>query len=86
MDDPIPLSSVLSQLGRCLRLGFNFHEKSALNQIMRKARFSRRQLHQHYALVKPYLAASPPGETWDQVLNRVEMASEEELNARDFND
>lgn len=85
-DDPVPLSSVLTQLGRCVRLGFNFHEKAALNQIMRKARFSRRQLHQHYALVKPHLTAARPGETWDQTLERVEIASEKELNARDFDE
>jgi hypothetical protein len=83
-DDPVPLPSVLTQLGRCVRLGFNFHEKAALNQIMRKARLSRRQLHQRYALVRPHLTAAPPGETWEQTLDRVEMASEKELQARDF--
>lgn len=82
-DDPVPLPSVLTQLGRCVRLGFNFHEKMALNQIMRKARFSRRQLHQYYALVKPHMTAAPPGETWEQTLDRVEMASDKELNARE---
>ncbi len=85
-DDPVPLPAAMSQLARCIRLGFNFHEKVALNQIMRKARFSRRQLHQHYALVKPYLMAAPSGETWDQTLNRVELASNEELNARGFDE
>nr|WP_306267717.1 DEAD/DEAH box helicase [Pararhizobium sp. IMCC3301] len=81
-ENPIPLSAVLSQLGRCVRLGFNFHEKAALHQIMRKARFSRRQLHQHYALIKPYLAGAASSETWEQTIARVELASDKELNAR----
>jgi superfamily II DNA/RNA helicase len=81
-DNPVPLPSVLTQLGRCVRLGFNSHEKVALNQIMRRARFSRRQLHQHYALVKPYLPSAPSSETWNQTLGRVKMGSDEEINAR----
>jgi hypothetical protein len=86
VDNPISLPSVLTQLSRCVRFGFNVHEKAALNTIMRKARFSRRQLHQHYALVKPYLTAAPPGETWKQTLDRVELASDKELNARSFDE
>ena len=34
--------------------------------------------------LKPHLTAAPPGETWDQTFDRVETASENELNARDF--
>lgn len=86
VDNPISLPSVLTQLSQCVRFGFNVHEKAALNTIMRKARFSRRQLHQHYALVKPYLTAAPPGETWKQTLDRVELASDKELNARSFDE
>ena len=83
--DPVPLPSSLSQLGRCVKLGFNFHEKLALHNIMRNARLSRRQIHQNYTFVKPYLAAAPPNERWEQTLKRVELASDEELNTRGFN-
>ena len=58
----------------------------ALNQILRKARFSRRQVHQRYALVKQHLTPAPTSETWEQTLRRVEMASEKELNARYFDE
>ena len=81
-DDPIVAPSALFSLGRCVRLGFNFHEKAALNQIMRKAGFSRRQLHHYYASVKPYLTSAKTGEVWEQTLSRVETASNDELHAR----
>ncbi len=85
-DDPVPLPAVLTQLGRCVRFGFDLHEKAALNQILRKARLSRRQVHQHYALVKQHLASASTSETWEQTLRRVEMASEKELNAKYFDE
>lgn len=81
-DDPIPTPSAVTQLGRCIRLGFNFHEKAALNQILRRARFSRRELHNHFALVKPYLTDAQPGESWEQTVDRVERAADKELNGR----
>ena len=72
----------LLQLGRCARLGVNMHEKVALNDQLRAARFSRRQLHQHFALIRPYLSPATDNEAWDQTLDRVEAASEKELNNR----
>ena len=81
-DEPEPMGAAQSQLGRCVRYGFNFHEKAALHQIMRKARFSRRQLHRQYTYVKSFLSPRTPGETWEEALRRVEQATDEELAAR----
>lgn len=82
-DHPVPLPSALSQLGRCVRLGFNFHEKVALNQIVRTAGLCRRQLHQNYAFLEPHMAAAAPAETWERTLDRVNMAIQLELSSRD---
>lgn len=82
VEKAVPLPSIKEQLGRCVRLGFNSHEKTALSQILIKARFSRRQLHKHYALIKPHLSPFTPDETWKQTLDRVENGTEDELNSR----
>lgn len=82
LEDPVHMGAAQSQLGRCVRYGFNFHEKAALHQILRKARFSRRQLHRQYTHVKSFLAPRAPGETWEEALLRVERATEDELTAR----
>ncbi|MEQ9379307.1 MAG: hypothetical protein RJP95_00465 [Pirellulales bacterium] len=82
-DSLTPLPAAMSQLGRCVKNGFNFHEKAALAQILRKARLTRREIHQHYAVVKPFLSPANPGESWEQTVERVERATELELNARD---
>lgn len=81
-EEPEPMGAAQSQLGRCVRHGFNFHEKAALHQIMRKARFPRRQLHRQYTQVKGFLAPRIPGETWEEALLRVERAIDDELAAR----
>jgi superfamily II DNA/RNA helicase len=77
-----PMGAAQSQLGRCVRYGFNFHEKAALHHVMRKARFSRRQLHRQYTHVKSFLAPRTPFETWEEALHRVEQATDDELAAR----
>lgn len=79
---PEPMGAAKEQLGRCVRYGFNFHEKMALHQLMRKARFSRRQVHRQYFRVKPFLVPAEPGETWEAALQRVERATDDELNSR----
>jgi antiviral helicase SKI2 len=84
--NPVPLPPALKQLGRCVRLGFNSLEKVALSQFLRSARFSRRQLHQHYAMLRSFLPSAQPGETWDQTRARVEMGIMNELNARGMDD
>jgi superfamily II DNA/RNA helicase len=82
LENPEPMGAAQSQLGRCVRYGFNFHEKAALHQLMRKARFSRRQLHRQYTHVKNFLARRTLGETWEEALLRVEQATDDELAAR----
>lgn len=82
LDEPEPMGAAQSQLGRCVRYGFNFHEKAALHHVLGKARFSRRQLHRQYTHVKSFLARRTPGETWEEALLRVERATHDELAAR----
>ncbi len=81
-ESPKPLPAAMSQLGRCVKNGFNFHEKAALNVHLRRARLTRREIHQNFAALKPHLAPSSAGETWEQTLDRVELAIELEVNAR----
>jgi hypothetical protein len=79
---PALLQSVPRQLGRCVRLGFNSHEKSALYQILIKSRISRRQLHQKFESLKSYIPTTKPNETWDQTLERVRDGLRKERNAK----
>jgi hypothetical protein len=75
------ISPALMQLGRCVRFGFDSHEMAALHSQFRN-RLSRRQLHQQFALVKPYMLPAREGELWAQTLERVEAAATMELNNR----
>lgn len=81
-EKPEPIGATQSQLGRCVRYGFNSHEKAALSQIMRRARLSRRQLHRQYSSIEPFLSPAVLGEGWDDVLRRVEQAVENDLARR----
>lgn len=81
-ESPTPLPAAMSQLGRCVKNGFNFHEKAALNVHLRRARLTRREIHQHFAALKPHLTSASAGETWEQTLDRLERAMELEINAR----
>ncbi|MEE8099215.1 MAG: hypothetical protein V3T13_04710 [Hyphomicrobium sp.] len=80
--EPKPIPSALAQLARCVRLGFDTHEKAALNFQLGSAHFSRIQLHKHFDIVAPYLKSAPAVETWEQTLDRVKAASMKELNNR----
>lgn len=82
-EEPEPMGAAQSQLGRCVRNGFNFHEKAAYHQIMRRARLSRRQVHNQFTDVKPFLAPASSDETWEEALRRVEQAVDKELSARE---
>ena len=81
--EPKPTSPALYQLALCARLGFDAHEKAALNYQARSARFSRISLHKHFDLVVPYLRPASADETWEQTMDRVEAASMEELDNRE---
>jgi len=81
-DDETLIPPALLQLGRCARLGLNKHEMVALDDLIRAARFSRRQLHQHFVTIVPFLKPAPLDETWEQTVVRVEAASLAELSHR----
>jgi len=74
------------QLRRCARAGFNFHELAAIETNMRKANWTRRQIHESYSEIKPYLDKAEEGEIWEMTLERVELAMDKELNARALKD
>ncbi|BDW95906.1 hypothetical protein MACH10_15910 [Thalassospira tepidiphila] len=80
--NPDPLPTALSQLGRCVRLGMNSHEKVALYQTMREHQLSRRQIHRYFNQIKSHLSSATSAETWDQVIARVQAAQADELNSR----
>ena len=79
----VELQPALLHLGRCVRQGFKTHEQAALNQHLRSARLVRRQLHQRYALIEPYLPDASDGESWDDTMKRVAAAVEVELDERE---
>jgi len=81
-DETKPVPPAADQLARCVRRGLNNLEQLALRSLMHTARLSRTQLHKHFNLVMPYLGSSKSGETWEQVLDRVEDAMMAEVNAR----
>lgn len=81
---PEEAPSAISQLRRCVRSGFNFHELAAIQTNMRTANWTRRQVHQSYSEIKPYLDTPLKGELWETTLERVENAMNKELNARDL--
>lgn len=71
-------------LGTSVRRGYDRIEKAALAQLLVKAGLARRALHRHFALVEPYLASPSRAESLQAVLDRVETASDKELNNRDL--
>ena len=81
-EDPIAAPPAKAQLGRCARIGLNFYEKAALNQVLRSAQFSRRRLHRRYAQLKPHLEPGGENETWEEVTARIERAIDAEMAAR----
>lgn len=71
-----------TQLGRCVRMGLNAHEKVALDQVLRSGRLSRRRIHMRYSQIKPFLKQGLDSESWEETLERVEGAVDAELLAR----
>ncbi len=81
-DEPLVAPAAVTHLSRCVRLGLNSVEKIALRSITRKSNLSRRQLHDHYKVVKPHLEEAKVEESWEQTLDRVQMAVDREFVAR----
>lgn len=82
--DSIPAPPAKAQLARCARIGLNFYEKVALNQVLRSAKLSRRQVHNKYDELVPHLELGSEIETWDQVTARIERAIDAEMAARHY--
>ena len=68
------IPSALSQLGQCVKSGFDTHEKSALSYHLRNERLSRVMIHERFDRIQAYLSPDPGGETWEQTLERVRLA------------
>lgn len=68
------ISAALSQLGQCVRYGFDTHEKCALNHHLRDKHLSRVELHEQFEQIRSYLVPDPGGETWERTLERVRAA------------
>jgi antiviral helicase SKI2 len=79
---PKDLTASLAKLGACLRFGFESVELLALGYYMRTQKLSRREVHEQFESVSPYLKAAPNGERWERAVDRVEDAIIAELNRR----
>ena len=77
--EPPPSVAVLSN---CARRGFGRAEMAALAQLLAKAGLARRALHRHFALVVPFLPSAKQAGSWQDMVDRVERASDRELNNR----
>lgn len=79
---PAAIPAALSQLGRCARLGLDDHEKAALNYVLRKARYSRIEIHARFDDLNPHIQPAQGTEQWEQTVDRIETAVISELNRR----
>ena len=77
-DELVAMSHAKAQLGRCARMGLDSYEKAALHQVL-PPQLSRRRIHTRYAQIIPHSHRSPEGETWDQVVERIQRALDGEL-------
>ena len=68
------IPAALSQLGQCVKLGFNTHEKSALSYHLRNEFLSRVMIHERFDRIQMHLSPAPGRETWEQTLKRVRSA------------
>lgn len=71
------------RFGRCARIGVNSLDKLAYAEINRSARFSRREIHERFERIRPYLLGQIP-ESWDMVVGRVEDAIHREIAQTDW--
>ena len=72
LESPVPPAQ--AQLRYCLKQGFNSLEQAALSQLLRNEGLSRRELHMRHQELHPHIDTAMPGESWDQVLDRVNNA------------
>ena len=68
------IPAALSQLGQCVKWGFDTHEKAALSYHLRNERLSRVMIHERFDRIQTHLSPDPGGETWEQTLKRVRLA------------
>ena len=68
------IPAALSQLGQCVKWGFDTHEKAALGYHLRNERLSRVMIHERFDRIQTHLSPDPGGETWEQTLKRVRLA------------
>ncbi len=71
---------------RCVRRGFSNAEMAAFGSLMWSAKWSRREVHRHFAEIVPYLKPAAVSESQEALEARVESASDSELNNRDLDD
>ena len=76
-EEPEEIPSVIANLSRCIRAGFNNLEVLALQQCLNQRAFTRRQIHQHFEELMPYLKRSEPEEDFDIIVHRLETALQE---------
>lgn len=79
--EPEEVPSVIANLSRCIRAGFNNLEVLALQQCLNQRAFTRRQIHQHFEELLPHLKRSEPEDDFDIVVHRVETALQEQAIA-----
>ena len=71
---------------RCVRRGFSNAEMAAFGSLMWSAKWSRHEVHRHFAEIVPYLKPAAVSESQEALEARVESASDSELNNRDLDD
>jgi antiviral helicase SKI2 len=76
-EEPEDIPSVIANLSRCIRAGFNNLEVLALQQCLNQRAFTRRQIHQHFEELMTYLKRSEPEEDFDIIVHRLETALQE---------
>lgn len=78
---PEEVPSVIANLSRCIRAGFNNLEVLAVQQCLNQRAFTRRQIHQRFEELLPHLKRSDPDEDYDIIVHRVEAALQEQAIA-----
>jgi hypothetical protein len=81
-EEPAELPAALAKLGTCVRQGYRSVEYAALAYSMRSEKLSRRQVHEQFTHLKPYLKGHTGSETWNTTVSRVETAIIAEINGR----
>lgn len=85
-EEPTEPSAAVAFANRCVRRGYANAEMAAFGSLMWPAKWSRREVHRHFAEIVPYLKPVPVNESAEGLQARVESASESELNNRSLDD